>query len=147
MIKGIQHVAILTEDIDAAIAYYERFLECTVPPVVDLERPGLKWRTVMLPIGCGSGQFLQIIQPLEGPGRRELERGGEGTLFEIGFEVDDIEQLHGRLLNDDIKAGDLCEAPLEGKYFESKRGNRIFVLPRDKTRHTRIECVQVMERQ
>ena len=143
MLTHIQHVAILTSNIDEAMDHYVELLGCERPAVIDVDKVGVKLRTVMLPIGTDGRTFLQIIEPRQGPGVEELARGGEGTLFEVGFEVDDIEALHDCLAEKDIKPRDLAGNPISGKYIESRYGNRYFILPKDKTRGTRTEVVQV----
>ena len=67
MIRQIHHVAILTNDIDAAINHYVDLIGCEKAGPIDVEKPGLRWRSVLLPIGNGT-TALQLIQPLEGPG-------------------------------------------------------------------------------
>lgn len=144
MLTHIQHVAILTSNISEAMAYYADLLELQNPPEpAQVEKPGVKLRTVMLPIGSDGRTFIQLIEPCEGPGVEELAKGGEGTLFEIGFEVDDIVEFGQRMKAKGTRPGDLTERPIDDDYIESKYGNRYFVLPRNKMRGTRTEIVQV----
>ena len=147
MLTHIQHVAVLTSNMEEAMAYYVELLEIDRPPeVIDVDRPGVTLRTVMLPVGTDGRTFVQIIEPCEGPGVEELARGGEGALFEIGFEVDDIEAFADRMQTRGIQPSDLAERPIEQKYMESKYGNRYFILPGEKCRGTRTEVVQVCKR-
>ena len=141
MIQQIHHIAILTEDMDTAIQHYVDLLGCEMAEPIDVEKPGVHWRTVLLPIGNGT-TALQLIQPLEGPGVEELERGGEGTLFEIGFACEDAEAFGQHLQKREIKPSNLAEEPLQEKYLQSKYGNRFFIVPREKSRGTRLEFVQ-----
>lgn len=141
MISQIHHVAILTRDIEKAIQHYVDLLGCEEKEPATVEKPGLHWRTVLLPLGNGT-TALQLIEPLEGPGVDELARGGEGALFEIGFRCEDIEGFHSHLQQRDIPASDLREMPLEEPHLVSKFGNKYFVVPREKSRGTRLECVE-----
>ena len=144
MLTHIQHVAILTSDMEAAMAYYVDLLEIENPPeIVDVEKPDVSLRTVMLPIGHDGRTFLQIIEPSKGTGVEELARGGEGTIFEVGFEVDDIEAFQGRMMSKNIEPCDLAGHTINDKYIKSKYGNRYFILPKNKMRGTRTEIVQV----
>ncbi len=141
MIKRLHHVAILTSDIDQAIRHYVDLLGCTEKEPATVEKPGVRWRTVLLPIGDGD-TCIQLIEPHEGPGVEELQRGGEGTLFEIGFRCEDIDGFHDHLVDRDIQPGDLREQALSERSLTSKFGNRYFIVPREKSRGTRLEVVQ-----
>jgi catechol 2,3-dioxygenase-like lactoylglutathione lyase family enzyme len=141
MIQQIHHVAILTQDIDTSIKHYVDLLGCEKAEPMDVIKPGLRWRSVLLPIGNGT-TALQLIQPLEGPGVEELARSGEGTLFEIGFACEDAEAFGEHLQERAVKPADLTEQALEEKYLQSKYGNRFFIVPRKKSRGTRLEFVQ-----
>ena len=145
MIQQIHHVAILTKDMDAAIQHYVDLLGCEMAEPINVEKPGLRWRSVLLPIGNGT-TALQLIQPLEGPGVEELERGGEGTLFEIGFACEDAEAFGQHLEERSVEPADLKEEPLEEKYLQSKYGNRFFIVPRKNSRGTRLEFVQLSKK-
>jgi hypothetical protein len=127
-----------------SLAYYEELLGCKAPRVAEVDRPGVILKSAMLPLGPAGETYLQILEPSEGPGVEELARGGEGTIREIGFQVDDIEELYDRLVAKGIHPVDLQGRAITGKYIQSTFGNRYFLLPRDKTRGTQIEVVQVM---
>jgi len=142
MIRQIHHVAILTSDIETAIQHYVKVMGCQAKEPTTVERPGVRWRTVLLPIGNGSTS-LQLIEPHEGPGVRELQDGGEGTLFEIGLQCESIEAFHDHLDHLSIEPGDLRGQPLDSRYLESKFGNCYFIIPKDQSRGTRLEIVQI----
>ena len=146
MITNLHHVAILTSNIEDAIQFYTNLLGCQSPRIAEVDRPGVKLKSAMLPIGPTGDTYLQLIEPSEGPGMAELERGGEGTLFEVGFQVDDIADLHGQMDAREIRPQDLAGDSIEDKFIESKFGNRYFFLPKDKTRGTRLEFVQVINK-
>ena len=146
MITNLHHVAILTSNIEEAIQFYANLLGCQSPRIAEVDRPGVKLKSAMLPIGPTGDTYLQLIEPSEGPGVPELERGGEGTLFEVGFQVDDLADLHGQMDAREIRPQDLAGDSIEDKFIESKFGNRYFFLPKDKTRGTRLEFVQVINK-
>lgn len=146
MITNLHHVAILTSNIEDAIQFYTNLLGCQSPRIAEVDRPGVKLKSAMLPIGPTGDTYLQLIEPSEGPGVAELERGGEGTLFEVGFQVDDIADLHDQMDAREIRPQDLAGDSIEDKFIESKFGNRYFFLPKDKTRGTRLEFVQVINK-
>lgn len=146
MITNLHHVAILTSNIEDAIQFYTNLLGCQSPRIAEVDRPGVKLKSAMLPIGPTGDTYLQLIEPSEGPGVAELERGGEGTLFEVGFQVDDLADLHDQMDVREIRPQDLAGDSIEDKFIESKFGNRYFFLPKDKTRGTRLEFVQVINK-
>lgn len=146
MITNLHHVAILTSNIEDAVQFYTNLLGCQSPRIAEVDRPGVKLKSAMLPIGPTGDTYLQLIEPSEGPGVAELERGGEGTLFEVGFQVDEIEATHDQMDAREISPQGLAGDSIEGKYIESKFGNRYFFLPKDKTRGTRLEFVQVINK-
>ena len=141
MIDQIHHVAILTEDIESAIQHYVDVLGCEPKEPIDVEKPGLRWRSVLLPIGNGT-TALQLIQPLEGPGVDQLRQGGEGTLFEIGFACADAVAFGEHLREREIDPSDLTENPLQEQFLQSKYGNRFYIVPPMKSRGTRLEFVE-----
>lgn len=146
MITNLHHVAILTSNIEDAIQFYTNLLGCQSPRIAEVDRPGVKLKSAMLPIGPTGDTYLQLIEPSEGPGVAELERGGEGTLFEVGIQVDDIADLHDQMDAREIRPQDLAGDSIEDKFIESNFGNRYFFLPKDKTRGTRLEFVQVINK-
>ena len=146
MITNLHHVAILTSNIEDAIQFYTNLLGCQSPRIAEVDRPGVKLKSAMLPIGPTGDTYIQLIEPSEGPGVAELERGGEGTLFEVGFQVDDLADLHDQMDVREIRPQDLAGDSIEDKFIESKFGNRYFFLPKDKTRGTRLEFVQVINK-
>lgn len=141
MIKQVHHVAILTKDIEQAIRHYVDLLGCEEKEPATVEKPGLHWRTVLLPVGNGT-TAIQLIEPHEGPGVEELRRGGEGALFEIGFHCEDVETFGDHLGKREIPPSDLLEEPLQEPYLTSKFGNRYYIVPRKRSRGTRLEFVQ-----
>jgi hypothetical protein len=144
MISGLHHVAILTADFDAAVTHFAALLEVEAPRQVSVDQGGIKLRSAMLPLGKAGTTFLQIIQPIEGPGVEALKRGGEGTLFEVGFQVDDIEGFNAALRERDATPVDMMGRPIAANFIPSKFGNRYSFVPTSITRGTRVEIVQVM---
>jgi catechol 2,3-dioxygenase-like lactoylglutathione lyase family enzyme len=148
LILGIHHVAILTHDIEEALAHYCEFLGCDHPKIVDVYDPEQKvsLKTAMLKIGPTGNTALQIIQPIEGIGCGELEKGGEGTIFEIGYQIDDLEEFNNQMTSKGFGPVNIAEKPISGKFILSKFGNRYSLLPREATRGTRSEFVQIMKK-
>jgi hypothetical protein len=144
MISGLHHVAILTSDLDSAVVQFAALLGTEAPRLVLVDQPGVKLKSAMLPLGAAKSTFLQIIQPIEGPGVEELECGGEGTLFEVGFQVENIEDFNMALRARNAGPLDLAEQPIAENFIPSRYGNRYSFVPRSITRGARVEIVQVM---
>ena len=86
--KKIDHVVIATEDLDDALAQWERNMGLV--PDTSLEHPlGAGFKVSRLPIG---ESFLELVQPVEEKGRfyEQVKERGEG-LFSISLEVDDLD--------------------------------------------------------
>ena len=145
MITSLHHVAVLTSNLEEAIKYYLELLGCQSPRIAEFDKPGVKLRSAMLPLGPSGATYLQILEPHQGPGVKELADGGEGTLFEMAFQVNDVEEFAGRMKAKGIPPSDIAERPIKEKYIESKFGNRYFILAGGKTRGARIEIVQVVQ--
>ena len=144
MITRIHHAAVVTRNMDDAIRYYVEFLRCETPRIVQADKPGLRLRSALLPIGATGESLLQLVEPSEGPGLDELERGGEGTILEIAFEVDNIEEFYDQMISNGVTPLDFAGQPFSGKFLVSSFGNKYFFLPRSHTRGTRTEIVQVV---
>ena len=144
MITNLHHVAILTSDLEEAIAYYVDMLGCQQPKIAEVDKPGVKFKSAMLPIGPSGETFLQILEPEIGTGVKELDRGGEGTLLEMAFQTDDIEDFADKMNDRGVLPSNIVEKPIEEKYIQSKFGNRYFILPAKQLRGTRVEIVQMM---
>jgi catechol 2,3-dioxygenase-like lactoylglutathione lyase family enzyme len=136
----LHHVGILTSNIQQSIDWFADCFGCPKPKVTHVDKPGLRLKTAMLPIG--SAGYIQIIQPLEGPGVSELRAQGDGALYEIALEVEDIEEFHDRLTEKGIVPTDFVGNPLSSNFVTAASGTKYFYLPLAQTRGTRIEVIQ-----
>ena len=134
MDRGIHHVAILTRDIEAAIAHYVSVLHFVPGPIRSVERPGARFRTAMLPVSPGADAYVQLIEPSEGPGVAELAHGGEGALLEVGFQVEDMEEVSRQLGAAGRPAVDITGEELTTNYLTSSFGNRYVFFRREDMR-------------
>jgi catechol 2,3-dioxygenase-like lactoylglutathione lyase family enzyme len=143
-IKRIHHVGILTADIEAAVESYSLLLHNRPPRIVDVARPAVRLRSAMIPVGEGSGTHVQLIQPVEGPGVNELEKGGEGVLYEVAFEVADIAAANKAARQAGEFPTDLAGDTFEGPYLTASSGSRYFYLQPTAQRGTRLELIEVV---
>lgn len=96
-VKKLDHVVIAVEDLDDALALWER--NVGLKPDASLDHPlGAGFKVSRLPIG---ESFLELVQPVEEKGRfyEQVQERGEG-LFSISIEVEDLDaavaHLRGR---------------------------------------------------
>jgi hypothetical protein len=143
-IRRIHHVGILTADIEAAVESYALLLRNRPLRIVDVARPAVRLRSAMIPVGEGSGTHVQLIQPVEGPGVLELEKGGDGALFEVAFEVGDIAAANKAAREAGELPTDLAGDSFKGPYLTAGSGNRYFYLQPTKQRGTRLELIEVV---
>lgn len=139
--RRLHHVAILTGDIDRAVEHYATTLGADRPEIRSIDAPGLRLRTAMLRPGSEPSAAIQLIEPEVGPGVVELERDGEGALYEVAWEVDDVEAVANGMLGSGASlldmAGNAINAPIT-----ARSGSRYFYLDRETTAGTRTEVIQ-----
>jgi methylmalonyl-CoA epimerase len=88
MIKGIDHVAIAVEDIEAAIALFQNILGLKVTHREDIADYGVRIATIAT--GGTDVELVQGTSP-DSPITRFIASRGAG-MHHIAFEVDDIEK-------------------------------------------------------
>jgi catechol 2,3-dioxygenase-like lactoylglutathione lyase family enzyme len=146
VIRRLHHVGVLTSDIDAMLSHYVALLGVERPAITVVDRADLRLRTTMVATGPDATTYLQLIEPAVGPGVAELARGGDGTLFEIAFEVDGLADVTASLRDQGIEPEDFVGQPLEGPFATAASGNRFAYLPIAATRGTRTELIEPTSR-
>ena len=129
---NIHHVALAVEDLDTALADFDRKYNVAPISIETVEQQGV--REAMIAIG---GSHIQLLQPLapDTPVGRFLSRNGEG-LHHIAFAVTDIDKALAHLEDEGARLID--SSPRTGG-----GGHRIaFVHPADLA-GTLIELVEV----
>ena len=86
-IKRVDHIAIVVESLDAALATYHDALGMELDHVTEIPEQGVK--AAFLPVGDGDIELLEPLSPDSSVGKY-LAKRGEG-LHHICLEVDDIE--------------------------------------------------------
>jgi methylmalonyl-CoA/ethylmalonyl-CoA epimerase len=87
VIKRVDHIAIVVENLDDALATYRDALGITLDHVGEIPEQGVK--IGFLPVGDGEIELLEPLSPESGIGKY-LAKRGEG-LHHICLEVDDID--------------------------------------------------------
>ena len=123
LVERIDHVGLAVDDLDAALAFYERaFGLHSVHEEVN-EEQGV--REAMVDV-AGSGSFLQLLAPLtpESTIAKFLARNGQG-MQQLAFRVSDIDVASERLRAAGVRL--LYDAPKRGT-----AGSRVnFAHPKD----------------
>lgn len=99
MIKRIDHVAIVVEDLDAALAFWRDALGLPLAKTED--NPGENVSIGFLPVGDSEIELLQPTDPDSGIGKYLAKRGA--GMHHICIEVDDIEAAMQRLVDHGIE--------------------------------------------
>jgi len=110
MFGRIDHIGVAVEDLDAAIALYERSFEMELAHRETVESQGVE--AVLLDVGDGHVELLRPLGPETAVGKF-LARKGEG-LHHVAYAVDDI----------DATLGELAAAGLELIDSEARTGIR-----------------------
>ena len=119
-IKRVDHIAVVVENLDAALATYRDALEMTVSRIVTI--PEQDVRIGFLPSGETEIELLEPINPESGIARY-LAKRGEG-LHHVCLEVDDIQQTLADLKARGVRL--IQDAPQQGVY-----GRVAFIHPKD----------------
>jgi NAD(P)-dependent dehydrogenase (short-subunit alcohol dehydrogenase family) len=96
----------------------------------------------MVATGPGADTRIQLIEPEIGPGVEELARGGDGTLFEVAFEVGDIAAAATAYRVAGTEPQDLAGDRLEVDYLTAASGARYFYVPSEASDGTRTEIYE-----
>lgn len=139
--RRMHHVAVLTRDIDRAVANYAETLGSDRPEIRSVDAPGIQLRTAMIRPGSHPSASIQLIEPQVGPGVVELERDGEGALYEVAWEVDDVDAAAKEMLSSGARLVDMAGREIDAP-ITARSGSRYFYLRRDATGGTRTEVIQ-----
>lgn len=98
-VKRIDHIAVVVEDIDEALQFWQETLGLTLDHVETV--PGQGVRIAFLPVGDSE---LELVEPLEDDSgvATFLQRRGPG-LHHLCFEVDDLSKELGHLKEQGVR--------------------------------------------
>ncbi len=106
-ILKINHVAIVVEDIDAAMGFWRDALGLSLDHVEDV--PSQASKVAFMPVGEGEVELVQPTDPKSGLGKY-LEKRGEG-MHHLCIEVDDIEAILAQLKEKGVRL--INEEPMD----------------------------------
>jgi len=108
IVKRIDHVAILVDDLDKTLSFWQGALGIKLEHVVDV--PAEKSQVAFLPLG---GSEVELVRPTTDDSglARYLEKRGPG-MHHICLEVDDIEGMLAQLKEKGVQM--INETPMQG---------------------------------
>lgn len=102
----IDHVSVTTADLERSIAFYRDVLGLKLLRVGESDEPEMSTitglpgvRLLWAELDLGGGQSLELLQYLAPEGTPVAQRSCDPGSAHIAFAVDDIEELHGRLVS------------------------------------------------
>ena len=132
-VKRIDHIAVVVQSLDAALAFYRDMLGIQPSQVIDFPREGVK--IAFLPLGGPGGSEIELLEPTDpntGVGRF-LHKRGEG-MHHICLEVADIDQALAELQAAGAELLDTAPRP-------TAEGRGIFLHPKG-THGVLLELIQ-----
>jgi methylmalonyl-CoA/ethylmalonyl-CoA epimerase len=106
-VKKINHIAVVVEDIDSSLAFWEGALGIKLGKVEAV--PAQKAKVAFLPVGDGEVELVQPTDPDSGTAKFLNDCGG--GMHHLCLEVDDIARMLAQLKEKGIRL--INEAPLE----------------------------------
>jgi catechol 2,3-dioxygenase-like lactoylglutathione lyase family enzyme len=141
----LDHIGIVVEKLDKEILdFYQEVLGCLKPKHFHVKTADEEINYVYLPLPRGNN-YVELLCPVRGPSLDFLKKKGQGTMFELCVEVDNIEEFYDEMKNRDITLVDPAGRPLpsEMKYCSIPGDdNRYAYLPTEKTFGTTIEILE-----
>ena len=141
----LDHVGILVNTLDdSLISFYRDVLGCDSPKQFRVSNEDEEMNYVYLPLPKGDN-YVELLAPVRGPSKELLVKRGSGSMFELCFEVDSIEDFYDEMKGKGIILCDPMGRPLpENKKWCSIPGddNRYAYLPQDKSFGTTIEILE-----
>jgi len=106
IVKKINHIAVVVEDIESSLAFWEGALGIKMEKVENV--PAQKARVAFLPVGEGEVELVQPTDPDSGTGKFLKDRGG--GMHHLCLEVDDIAGMLAQLKEKGVRL--INESPL-----------------------------------
>jgi methylmalonyl-CoA/ethylmalonyl-CoA epimerase len=125
-VKKINHVAVVVEDIQASLAFWQDALGMELKKVEDV--PAQKAKVAFLPVGDGKVELVQPTDPESGAGKFLKERGG--GVHHLCLEVDDIAGMLTQLKEKGVRLINEVPLEMEGRkiaFIHPKSANGVLV--------------------
>ena len=131
MIKGIDHIAIAVENLDATAELFERVFGAKIKHEENV--PGFKARVATLETGGTDIELVQATSPDSAIAKFVTERG-QG-MHHVAFRVEDIDAALAKLRDDGVMLIDQAARP-------GKEGSRVAFLHPKATGRVLVELVE-----
>lgn len=125
-IKKINHVAIVVQDIDAALAFWRDQLGLALDHVEEV--PSQASKVAFMPVGDSEVELVQPTDPESGMSKY-LEKRGEG-MHHLCVEVDDIEAMLADLIEKGVRLINETPVDLPGRrmaFIHPKSSNGVLI--------------------
>jgi catechol 2,3-dioxygenase-like lactoylglutathione lyase family enzyme len=141
----LDHIEILVENLDKGIIeFYQQVFGCEREKYFHVKNDAEEINYVYLPFPKGDN-YVELLAPVRGPSQDYLKKKGQGTMFELCVEVENMEKFYDEMKKKDIT---LCDSM--GKSLPSEKkwcsipgdDNKYAYMPVDKTFGTTIELLE-----
>ncbi|HAF48274.1 MAG TPA: methylmalonyl-CoA epimerase [Anaerolineaceae bacterium] len=125
-IKKVNHIAILVENIENALPFWQDQLGLTLDHIEDV--PSQASKVAFLPVGEGEVELVEPMDPESGLAKY-LEKRGEG-MHHLCFQVDDIEAMLDLLKAKDVRLINESPVDLPGRrmaFIHPKAANGVLI--------------------
>jgi methylmalonyl-CoA/ethylmalonyl-CoA epimerase len=125
-IKKVNHIAILVENIENALEFWQDQLGLTLDHIEDV--PSQASKVAFLPVGEGEVELVEPTDPESGLAKY-LEKRGEG-MHHLCFQVDDIEAMLDLLKAKDVRLINESPVDLPGRrmaFIHPKAANGVLI--------------------
>jgi len=125
-IKKVNHIAILVENIENALPFWQDQLGLSLDHIEDV--PSQASKVAFLPVGEGEVELVEPTDPESGLAKY-LEKRGEG-MHHLCFQVDDIEAMLDLLKAKDVRLINESPVDLPGRrmaFIHPKAANGVLI--------------------
>ena len=141
----LDHIGILVKALDDdVIGFYQQALGCEKPKYFHVKNKDEEIGYAYLPFARGDN-FIELSAPIRGSMKEALDKNGQGTMFEVCVEVENMKAFYLEMKERNIILRDSNGRPLpKEKPWCSVPGddNKYAYLPTDKTFGTTIELLE-----
>jgi catechol 2,3-dioxygenase-like lactoylglutathione lyase family enzyme len=141
----LDHIGILVDNIDKEIIeFYQQAFGCEREKYFRVKNDDEEMNYVYLPFPKGDN-YVELLAPVRGPSKDLLKKKGQGTMFELCVEVENMEKFYDEMKQRDITLCDPMGKPLppEKKWCSIPGDdNKYAYMPVVKTFGTTIELLE-----
>jgi len=141
----LDHIGILVEKLDREIIeFYQQAFGCEREKHFHVKNEDEEINYVYLPFPKGNN-YVELLAPVRGPSKECLKEKGQGTMFELCVEVENMDKFYDEMKTKGITLCDPTGKPLppEKKWCSIPGDdNKYAYMPVDKTYGTTIELLE-----